>query len=56
MIQNGILPDNIKLNLRDFTRKPHQAGTQNNLNVANMIQDKWQAAGLEGFFPLLISS
>ncbi|CAJ0605926.1 unnamed protein product [Cylicocyclus nassatus] len=47
MIQSRIDPDRIKQNLRDFTKLPHMAGTDNNAKVRKSIVEKYIDAGLE---------
>ncbi|XP_072317937.1 N-acetylated-alpha-linked acidic dipeptidase 2 [Eucyclogobius newberryi] len=39
--------ENIKQNLRKFTRLPHLAGTEQNLKYAEQIQREWQEFGLD---------
>ncbi|XP_075054815.1 N-acetylated-alpha-linked acidic dipeptidase 2-like [Mixophyes fleayi] len=39
--------ENIKAFLRDFTKIPHLAGTEQNLNLAKRIQDQWKEFGLD---------
>ncbi|XP_063807477.1 N-acetylated-alpha-linked acidic dipeptidase 2-like isoform X2 [Pseudophryne corroboree] len=39
--------ENIKAFLRDFTNKPHLAGTEQNLNLAKRIQAQWKSFGLD---------
>ncbi|KAL2096257.1 hypothetical protein ACEWY4_008405 [Coilia grayii] len=39
---------NIRHYLREFTRLPHLAGTEQNLRLAERIRDEWAGFGLEG--------
>lgn len=39
--------ENIKHHLRKFTRLPHLAGTQQNLNLAEQIRNEWMEFGLD---------
>ncbi|XP_051965869.1 N-acetylated-alpha-linked acidic dipeptidase 2 [Xyrauchen texanus] len=42
-----IRAENIKHHLRKFTRLPHLAGTQQNLDLAELIRDEWLKFGLD---------
>ncbi|EYB96153.1 hypothetical protein Y032_0153g2937 [Ancylostoma ceylanicum] len=44
---SNINPENIKANLRKFTKDPHLAGTEANKRVAHEIAQLWSDAGLE---------
>ncbi|KIH55798.1 hypothetical protein ANCDUO_14039 [Ancylostoma duodenale] len=44
---SNINPENIKANLRKFTKDPHLAGTEANKRVAHEIAQLWIDAGLE---------
>ncbi|XP_053564603.1 N-acetylated-alpha-linked acidic dipeptidase 2-like [Bombina bombina] len=39
--------ENIKEFLREFTKKPHLAGTEQNLQLAKLIQAQWKEFGLD---------
>nr|DBA32450.1 TPA: hypothetical protein GDO54_000242 [Pyxicephalus adspersus] len=39
--------ENIKMFLKDFTKIPHLAGTEQNLNLAHRIQSQWMEFGLD---------
>lgn len=39
--------ENIKMFLQDFTKIPHLAGTEQNLNLAERIQAQWKTFGLD---------
>lgn len=46
---DAIDAERIKQNLRALTKHPHVAGTDANKRVAEIIQQMWKEAGLEGF-------
>uniref|UniRef100_A0A1I8AKR8 Peptidase_M28 domain-containing protein n=1 Tax=Steinernema glaseri TaxID=37863 RepID=A0A1I8AKR8_9BILA len=46
-IKKNLNWENIRDNLRDFTKEPHVSGTAANARVADKIAKKWKDAGLE---------
>ncbi|KHJ89671.1 hypothetical protein OESDEN_10498 [Oesophagostomum dentatum] len=47
VLLSNINPENIKANLRTFTKDPHLAGSEANKRVAHEIVQLWSSAGLE---------
>ncbi|VDK59162.1 unnamed protein product [Cylicostephanus goldi] len=47
VLLSNIKPENIKSNLRKFTKEPHLAGTEANKRVAHDIAQLWSDFGLE---------